>query len=249
MLRALVLHCTLPDPSNGVIVDLPAPFQQALEVIVGELTARDDVVGILFFGSTARGEAQSGSDLDLYAITSQDARGHLGRLIAGVPVEVSFGSLAQMTAQVRQELPTVVHAFATGDLLLDCTDGALRALCEEAQTIWQRGPSPPSASSLLRYQFHLTDLARDLEGMPEHSAATALVGSECIRLALEAFCATMHVWMPPMRSVLATLETQHPDVTALVRLCADAGFPGSLAVQVADRVLQGLGGRIEAYDT
>jgi hypothetical protein len=232
-----------------VIVDLPAPFQVALQVIVGELTTRGDVVGILFFGSAARGEARTGSDLDLYAITSQDARGHLGRSMAGVPVEVSFGSIAQMTAQVQQELPTVVHAFATGHLLLDCTDGALLVLCQEARTIWERGPSPLPASARLRFQFHLTDLVRDIEGMPENSAATALAGSECVRLALEAFCGTKKLWMPPMRTILATLDAQHPDVTALVRRCADAGFPGSLAVKVADRVLQDLGGRLAAYDT
>jgi hypothetical protein len=85
--------------------------------------------------------------------------------------------------------------------------------------------------------------------MPEHSTATALTGSECIRLALEALCATAMVWMPPMRHILATLDPQRPDVTALVRRCADAGFPGSLAVEVADRVLQDLGGRLDAYDT
>lgn len=232
-----------------MIIDLPAPFQAALETIVRELTTRNDLVGILFFGSAARGEARTGSDLDLYAITSQDARGHLGRSIAGVPAEVSFGSVAQMSAQVRQELPTVVHAFATGHLLLDRTDGALLALCQEARTIWERGPSPPSASALLRFQFHLTDLARDLEGMPEHSAATALAGSECIRLALEVLCATALVWMPPMRNILATLDGRRPDVTALVRRCADTGFPGSLAVEVADQVLRDLGGRLDAYDT
>ena len=232
-----------------MIVDLPAPFHAALEIIVAELTTRDDLVGILFFGSAARGEARTGSDLDLYAITSQDTRGHLGRSIAGVPVEVSFGSVAQMSAQVRQELPTVVHAFATGQLILDRTDGALPALCQEARILWERGPSAPSASALLRFQFHLTDLARDLEGMPEHSTATALTGSECIRLALEALCATTMVWRPPMRHILATLDAQQPDVAALVRRCADAGFPGSLVVNVADRVLRDLGGRLDAYDT
>ena len=232
-----------------MIIDLPAPFQVALDSIVAELTTRGDLTGILFFGSAARGQSIAGSDLDLYAITSQDARGHLGRSIAGVPVEVSFGSIARMTAQVRQEVPTVVHAFATGQLLHDSTDGALAALCQEARTMWNRGPSAPPASAVLRFQFHLTDLARDLEAMPEKSAASALAGSECVRLALEAFCATTKRWMPPMRSILTMLDAQSPDLSVLVRQCADAGFPVSLTVGVADRVLRDLGGRLDAYDT
>ncbi|MDQ2667279.1 MAG: nucleotidyltransferase domain-containing protein [Gemmatimonadota bacterium] len=174
-----------------MIDDLPAPFQMALETIVDELATAGDLIGILFFGSAARGEARPGSDLDLYAITSQDARRHLGRSIVGVPVEVSFGSIAQMTAQVREEVPTVVHAFASGHLLLDHSDGALLALCHEARSMWERGPSSPAAAALLRFQFHLTNLARDLEVMPERSAATSLVGSECVTPPLDdALCFT-----------------------------------------------------------
>ena len=85
--------------------------------------------------------------------------------------------------------------------------------------------------------------------MPETSAATALMGGECVRLAIEALCATAMVWMPSMREVLTTLDAQHANVTELVRQCAGEGFPAPLAVRVADRVLRELGGRLEAYDT
>ncbi len=232
-----------------MIDDLPASFQRALDTILGDLSAGTDLVGVLFFGSAARGETRVGSDLDLYAITSGDTRGHRGRSIADVPVEVSLGSLAQWTAQVRQEQPIVVNAFATGRLLLDRSDGALLMLCHEARTLWERGPSPLSPSAVLRFRFHLTDLVRDLEVMPERSAATALAGSECISLALTALCAAERLWKPPMRSMLDTLDAQHPDVTAIVRRCADTGFPASLVVEVADRILARLGGRIDDYDT
>ena len=231
------------------MADQPASFQRALGIILEELTARADLVGILFFGSAARGEARIGSDLDLYAITSQAARGHLGRSIGDVPVEVSFGSVAQLREQVCQERAVVVHAFATGRLLLDRTNGALLTLCREARTVWERGPSPLTSSVILRLRFHLTDLVRDLEVMPERSAATALVSSECVQFALEAFCGLERLWLPPMRSVLATLDAQHSAEVAIVRRCADAGFPASLAVEVADRVLLRLGGRLDAYDT
>lgn len=229
--------------------DLPPAFQRALDVVLAELIARSDLVGVLFFGSAARGEARVGSDLDLYALTARDCGGNLGRVLEDVPVEISFGSIDQMTAQVRRERPTVVHAFATGLLLVDHTDGALGALCSEARALWARGPSPLTSDAALRFRFHLTDLVRDLEAMPPRSAATALTGSEAVRLALEALCATERVWMPPMRRVLATLDNQHAELAALVRQCADAGFTGLLAIKVCDLVLDGLGGRLEGYDT
>ena len=56
-------------------------------------------------GRVKRRAATAGSDLDLYAVTHDAARGHLGREVAGVPVEVSFGSLAQWRALVEAERP------------------------------------------------------------------------------------------------------------------------------------------------
>ena len=230
-------------------VGLTPPFRSALDDVVGELSGRDDVVGILFFGSAARGTARTGSDIDLYAITSADSSGHLGRLVAGVPVEVSFGSVHQMSAQVRQERSTVVNAFATGRLLLDNTAGALAALCAEARVSWERGPGPIAAPAALRFRFHLTDLARDLEAMPERSAETALLASECVRLAIEAFCAREQVWMPSMRHVPEALARTHPGMAAMLEQCAEEGFPASLAVRIADTVLARLGGRLDTYET
>ncbi|MGI9090678.1 MAG: nucleotidyltransferase domain-containing protein [Gemmatimonadaceae bacterium] len=214
-----------------------------------ELAACPDVAGVLFFGSAARGTVAPRSDIDLYAITYADAGGHLGRRIHNVPVEVSFGSVAQMEAMMRREQPIIVHAFATGLVLLDRTDGKLASLCTEAMTLWESGPSPIAASAALRFQFRLTDIVRDLEDMPDRSVATTLVGAECVRLALETFCAVKQIWMPPMRDVLATLQERDATFGALIRECVEAGFPGSAAVQIGDLVLVMLGGRLDSYDT
>jgi hypothetical protein len=229
--------------------ELREQFERALDIVVADLATRPDLVGLVFFGSAARGEAGPGSDLDLYAVTADDASGSVGRTVAGVPTETSFASLAQWTAQVRAERPTIVHAFATGQALFDRTQGTLATLCREAHVLWERGPSPLSSTALLRFRFHLTDFLRDLEGMPEHSATTALMASTGVRLALEAQCALDRAWMPPLRRALALLQPRRPDLVALIERCAQAGFPRSLAQGVAMTVLQSLGGELEAYDT
>lgn len=229
--------------------ELRERFARALDAIVADLATRPDLLGVVFFGSAARGEAKENSDLDLYAITGEDTSGSVGRIAAGVSTETSFASLAQWTARVREERPTIVHAFATGRPVLDRTRGGLAALCEEARTLWDRGPSSPSPASILRFRFHLTDLVRDLEEMPEHSPATALVASAGIRLALEAQCAMNRSWMPSLRHALADLQPHWPELIAMVERCADAGFPRSLAREVAGSVLLALGGELNTYDT
>ncbi len=228
---------------------LSAAFQRALDLSLEDLQARTDVIGVLFFGSAARGEAQVGSDLDLYAITRQDRRGNLGRTVGTVPVEVSFGSIAQWRAHLEQERPAVVHAFATGQRLVDQSAGALEALCQEARTLWARGPSPIPAAAVLRYRFHLTDVVLDLAAMPEQSGATALLASAGMRQACEALCAIDRAWLPSMRHLLATLDATHPALATLGRQCAEAGFPATPTIQFVDAVLARLGGRLDAYDT
>jgi hypothetical protein len=216
---------------------------------VADLATRRDVLGVLFFGSAARGEATPASDLDLYVITRHETRGSVGRLVADLPAEISFASLAQWTAHVREERPTVVNAFATGRSVLDRTQGEFASLRDEARTLWDRGPSAPSAANLLRFRFHLTDLVRDLEAMPEHSAATALLASAGIRLVLEAHCAIEGQWMPPLRHAVTVLRPQSPTLVAMIDQCAFNGFPRSLTQQAIRAVLQTLGGELDTYDT
>jgi diadenosine tetraphosphatase ApaH/serine/threonine PP2A family protein phosphatase len=224
-------------------------FDRALDAVLAVLAQRPDIIGILFFGSAARGEATTGSDLDLYAITREDMSGSIGCVAGGVPAEISFASLTQWSSRIREERPTVVHAFATGRPLLDRTEGGFAALCQEARVLWERGPRSLSDAEILRFRFHLTDLVRDLEAMPENSAATALMASAGTRLALEAQCAIDRVWLPSLRNTLTTLQPLWPDLMALIERSATAGFPRSLARQVAKVVLQHLGGELETYDT
>lgn len=230
--------------------DLAPAFQYALDTTVADLCGRSDVVGILFFGSAARGRAGPSSDIDLYAITDREVHGHLGRTIRGVPVEVSFGSLARFADQVRSERPTVIHAFATGRILVDSTGGGLACLCDEARATWSAGPGAITKSAALRHRFHLTDAVRDLETMSEsESAESAMLGAACIQLALSAFCAAERLWLPSPRHVLGVVARRDAVFAAAVRDCAQAGFPPDTAIAVADLALARLGGRLADYDS
>ena len=92
-------------------------------------------------------------------------------------------------------------------------------------------------------------MLRDLEAMPERSASTAFTDSEGDRRALEPLPAAERVRMPPTRGIFTTLDGQRTQMLALVRQCAEAGFPRSLAVQLTDWVLHRPGGRLESYET
>ncbi|CAN5911506.1 hypothetical protein BH11GEM1_BH11GEM1_16350 [soil metagenome] len=227
---------------------IPDRFIAACDVAVAELSERADVVGVLVFGSVARGQATPMSDIDLYAITATDHRGHRGRVIDGVPVEVSFGSIAQFTNQVIEERAVVVNAFATGRILLDRA-GGLAELSRRAAAIWSRGPAPLTADARLRFRFHLTDAVRDLEDVRATGVESALPAAMCVQMAIDALYGVRSAWAPAPRHVVQSLRSFAPDVAAQVERCAGSGFPARLAAELACDVLQLLGGRLEEYDT
>lgn len=198
-------------------------FEVALALVARELAARGDVVGLLFFGSAARGTATAGSDVDLYAVTRAEARGHLGRVVDGVPVEVSFGSGAQWRTRLARELPAVVQ-------------------------LWARGPSTLAPEALLARRFHLTEHLRDLDGLPERGPATALAGAECVRSAIALFCAVRRIWLPPARRAVEALAPHDPAFSASVGAAAEAGFSRAAASRVAAAALKPLGGPVTDYD-
>jgi hypothetical protein len=226
----------------------PSRFEAALAAMSAELSARSGVVGLLHFGSSQRGEAQEHSDVDLYAITSGESSGHIGRRVLGVPVEVSFGSVAQMRARIEREAPAVVHAFASGSVLLD-RSGQLRGLCEAASALWARGPTPLSEKALLVWRFRLTEMALDLEDMTAEAPSGRLAGADCVRLAIEAFCAIERIWLPPLRHAFGKVAERDSSFASRIALCAAGGFPALRALGVADALLARIGGRLEDYDT
>lgn len=76
--------------------DLHDTIARALDTVVADLAARSDLVALLYFGSAARGEATIASDIDLYATTAGDGSKNAGRVVADVPIEISFSSLARV---------------------------------------------------------------------------------------------------------------------------------------------------------
>lgn len=154
-----------------------------------------------------------------------------------------------MSAQVEEERPVIVHAFATGRMLLDRTNGELDELRLRALSLWRRGPSMIDDTRALRLRFHLTDLVRDLEDMPERGVPTSLVGAECLRIAVESYCALKRLWLPGPRDQAQVVEEHDRGFGRSIRACVEAGFSRSTSMELGVRALAELGGPLVSHDT
>lgn len=222
--------------------------REALAAVVNELTSMPETAAILFFGSAQRGEARPGSDLDLYVVTSGRQFWRAGRVVQGVPVELFFNPVPKMRQRMEQGDAVAIHAFATGELLLDRTgDGAsLQALGRE---LLAGGPKPLSPWGVSAWRYRLTDLSLDIEGMdPATPEARMQAGALAMR-ALEGYFALNRLWSGRPTGMIRRVAEFDAELGAL---CARffAGEPDpSLAVNIADRVLGPFGGRIFEYES
>lgn len=223
------------------------PREQALAVILAELKALPEADAVLFFGSVQRGEGQATSDLDLYVVTSGQEYWRAGRVVDGVQVELFFNPAPKMRERLEGGDAVAIHAFATGELLLD-RSGVGAELAARARDLWQEGPRPLTPWQAATWRYRLTDLAQDIADVPTGSPEALLLAGLLVPQALEAFCALNRVWADKPKRLLARIGQLDPELADMAAAFYRTSDP-AIAVRVADRVLEPFGGRIDTYES
>lgn len=222
--------------------------REALAAVLDDLKAMPETAAVLFFGSAQRGEARSGSDLDLYVVTSGRQFWRVGRMVHGLPVELFFNPAPKMRQRMEQGDAVAIHAFATGELLLDRTgDGA--ALQALGRQLLADGPTPLTPWGVSAWRYRLTDLSLDIEGMDPATPEARMQAGALAARALEAYFALNRLWSGRPAGMIRRVSESDPELGALfIRFFAGEPDPG-LAVTIADRVLGPFGGRIFEYES
>jgi predicted nucleotidyltransferase len=146
-----------PQPADAL--QLVTDLQPLVDAVRKELSER--VIGVVLFGSLARGQAREHSDIDLLVVLSSDAnfdrdlydqlpyRTHLGRPVSYNVVRLP-GDIRRASSLWFEVAVDGVVLFDLG-LALSRTLGALRRLLLEGQFrrrssygvgYWERAPSP-----------------------------------------------------------------------------------------------------------
>jgi hypothetical protein len=212
-----------------------------------------DAVQAWLAGSVTTGRATATSDLDVTVLLDQGVVHRESLVHDGWPVELFVHTGASVEHFVAQDLarrrPTMARLVALGVPLLAGDGGAdVRAHC---RAVLDRGPgvAGPEAVDLQRYQ--LTDLLDDLAGATHDEEATA-IAVDVWRVSAELALTAAGAWLGSgkwlVRELEALDERAATHLTAALDLGLRRAITGereSLAV-VADRVLDGVGGRLWA---
>lgn len=229
---------------------MPTRFKPALAQAVADLEGQPGVTGILFFGSGLTGPVGPTSDLDLYVILDDEHRWSqiLLRRYAGVEAEIHFGPVSFWRPMLEAGRPVTVHAFATGQAVLDRT-GALGDLVSLARVKEAEGPPALPEEAVSRLRYHLTDLANDLDDVAGQPADERLVASRLVALSLEAYCELNRLWGEKPKRLIPYIERHNSQLGRMVRHFYNGELDPHLAQGILDRVLAPFGGRLSVWES
>jgi len=148
--------------------------QELITELVKEYSKKDEVLGVILFGSHALGIARSDSDVDLYIITDKDERIIQEKIIKGVKVGFNILSLKKAANKIiYRSDPSLVRNFKEGKILYS-REPSLPLLKNIAETLFSVGANPENEVSKIFKRQRLFHLLKDLKSLVNEDQITAL---------------------------------------------------------------------------
>ena len=198
-------------------------FERALQVASSQLAEefRDDLLGLLFAGSSAYGAPMHNSDVDLYVLIRPSWRQRRNRLIEGVVVEMFINPVHQIHRELDDGPNATVDMFARGRIVSDPA-GVVTELVERAQRIADQPPQAPDETQLFFIRLRPSDFLHDAEDLVDHdpTAARMLLGT-ALQAALEAHWHIQGRRAPSPKRRLAALRSEAPALAQDLELVMD----------------------------
>ncbi|WP_291428704.1 nucleotidyltransferase domain-containing protein [Deinococcus sp.] len=218
------------------VTDPQARLEAALPAALKRIRETPGVLGALWCGSAARGEANAHSDLDLHVLVEGDRRWRANYVVDGVPVEVFHNPVRKVRAMFAAAQGDTIAMFAEGRTVLPHPE--LGALTAEARALYAAGPAPRPLTGQER--FRLIDEVMDARALADAGDPLhVLVACRAAEQALEGLFGVRGWWRVKPQRWLPTLEARDPaaahDLRALLTT-PDAGARQSALEALAVRV-------------
>lgn len=228
------------------IQQAPACFQPAIAAFQ-RLAEHERYQGAFIFGSVARGDSTDLSDLDVKVVVDHDnpCANINHPVIAGVKLDITFGSFAQLEAATHAEMERGerIPMVAESLILFDKT-GQLAALRRRAQAARPK-PYMEADHQLIQFWFfHMNDkAARFLYTDPP---AALLAMHMNINEVFDIHYRLQGRWRLSSKRIMQDLRRWDPTLAQLLEAfvtTAEAQAKFAVWTEIVDHVLQPLGGR------
>lgn len=191
--------------------ELNAIAQQYIE----ELQTDSNVLGIILFGSWARGNNRPDSDVDLLVIV-QDGFKRTVEYRAGWAFEITY-TTEQGAIEYWESNPNdAIELWRVAKILFD-RDGTVARLKRAGDKIREKGKSPLSSEQYDHHKFDVYDQLKAIEDLAQSDPSTArlLLSLKVFQLT-ELFFDIRQIWTPPPKQRLGIIHDINQDLYDLI---------------------------------
>jgi len=175
------------------------------EQFIVELREKPEVLGILLFGSWARGNNRDDSDVDLIVVVEHDFH-RIVEKRANQSFEIIFTSENDAISFWRANPDDAAELWRTAKILFD-RDGTMQRLQRVGTEIISQGKTPLSAEQLAHLRFDVGDQLKAIEAFAHKDPLTArlLLTAKMLQLT-ELYFDIRQLWTPPPKQRLDVIK-------------------------------------------
>lgn len=186
-------------------------MNEATIQFIERLKTRNDVLGIILFGSWARGNNRPDSDVDLLVVVSDGYRRAI-EYDGGQAFEIIYTTADAALGFWEQEKDDCFNLWSIAKVVFD-KDGTIHDLQERAQSIIKAGKKPIDQYQLSQFQFSAEDEIRAAEVLVETDPITAhFILSKTVIFLTELFFDIRQEWTPAPKQRIFVIKNKKPEL-------------------------------------
>lgn len=190
-------------------------MNEATQKFVGELKRRPNVVGVIMFGSWARGDNRPDSDVDLVIILTEGYRRTIEHR-DGQDFEIIYTTEKSAFEYWESHKDDAAGLWAVAKVLYD-KDGTVEQLKSKIQKVLDEGKKPIESYQLGQFRFDADDILKYVEYITETDPTTAnLILTNKVFALTELFFDIRQKWTPAPKQRLAQIKEITPDLHSLL---------------------------------
>ncbi len=201
-------------------------LNSATITFIEELKKRPDVLGVIMFGSWARGNNREDSDVDLVVILKEGFRRTV-EYRDGQAFEIIYTTPKSVVDFWEGHKDGCYDLWKVAKILFD-RDGTMLGLKQKAMSIIEGGKKEIDPYQIGQYRFSMEDEIRSAERLFEKDPTTAnLLLYKTVLFLMELFFNLKKLWTPAPKQILGEIKIKNPELYSLL----NEFFVGNISFQ------------------
>ena len=208
----------------------------ATRKFVDRLRTQPEVVGIILFGSWARGTPRADSDVDLIVLLTHGYRRAV-EIHDAQAFEIIYNTPEASLAYWKSHLDDAVSLWSAASILFD-PNGIASELRDEMREVIRAGKAPLDPDRAGQLRFDVEDTLRCARSLlaADPTTATLLMSSRVLSLT-ELYFDLRRQWTPPLKQRHAVLAAESPVFSRLMREWATERLPIEERLALVERMI------------